>query len=162
MRIVLGEVVGDAGETGMHVGAAEILGGDFFTGGRFDERRTAQKDRPGALDDDGLVGHRGHVGAARGARPHDDRNLGDAFGRHPRLVEEDAAEMLLVGKHLRLERQERAARVDEVDAGQPVLERDLLRAQVLLDRDRVVGAALDGGVVGDDQDFAAGDASDAR
>jgi hypothetical protein len=31
--------------------------------------------------------------------------------------------------------------------------RDLLGAQVLLDRHRVVGAALDRGVVGDDQAF---------
>ena len=73
------------------------------------------------------------------------------LGRHPRLVEEDAAEVLAVGKDLGLQRQEGAAGVDEVDAGQPVLERDLLRAQVLLHGDRVVGAALDGGVVGDDR-----------
>ena len=123
MRIVLGEVVGDAREPRVHVGAAEILGGDFFAGRRFHERRTAKKDRPGALDDDRLVGHRGHIGASGGARAHHDGNLGDAFGRHPRLVEEDASEMFLVGKHLRLEGQERAARVDEVDAGQPVIER---------------------------------------
>src|SRR5215470_7981789 len=38
--------------------------------------------------------------------------------------------------------QERAARIDEVDARQPVLDRDLLAAQVLLHRHRVVGAAL--------------------
>ena len=81
--------------------------------------------------------------------------------RHPRLVEEDAAEVLAIGKDLGLQRQERAARVDEVDAGQAVLERDLLRAQVLLDRERVVGAALDRGVVGDDQHLAARDAADA-
>ena len=103
----------------------------------------------------------GHVRAAGGARAHDDGDLRDALGRHARLVEEDAAEMLLVGKDLGLQRQEGAARVDEVDARQPVLERDLLRAQVLLHRDRVVGAALDGGVVGDDQHLAARDASDA-
>ncbi len=70
--------------------------------------------------------------------------------RHRRLVEEDPAEVLAVGEDLVLQRQERAAGVDEVDARQPVLQRDLLRAQVLLDRHRVVGAALDGGVVGDD------------
>ena len=39
--------------------------------------------------------------------------------------------------------------------------RDLLGAQMLLHRDRVVGAALDGGVVGDDDAFAAADAADA-
>ena len=38
---------------------------------------------------------------------------------------------------------------------------DLLRAQVLLDRHRVVGAALDGRVVGDDHELAPGDDADA-
>ena len=77
------------------------------------------------------------------------------------LVEEDPAEVLAVGEHLVLHRQERAAGVDEVDARQPVVGGDLLRAQVLLDRDRVVGAALDGRVVGDDHALAAADPADA-
>ena len=36
--------------------------------------------------------------------------------RHPRLVEEDPAEVLAVGEDLGLQRQERAAGVDEVEA----------------------------------------------
>jgi hypothetical protein len=62
-----------------------------------------------------------------------------------------------VREHVGLHGQERAARVDQVGARQAVLERDLLRAQVLLDRQRKVGAALDGRVVRDDQRLAAGD-----
>ncbi len=77
------------------------------------------------------------------------------------LVVEDAAEVLAVGEHLVLARQERAAGVDQIDARQPVLPRDLLGTQVLLDGDRVVGAALDRGVVGDDHAFAPGDPADA-
>jgi hypothetical protein len=65
-----------------------------------------------------------------------------------------------VGEHLILGGQERPAGVDEVDARQPVLERDLLGAQVLLHGDRVVGAALDGGVVGHDHAQASGDPPD--
>ena len=78
-----------------------------------------------------------------------------------RLVVEDAAEMLAVGEHFGLRRQIGAAGIDQIDAGQPVLARDLLRAQMLLHRHRVIGAALDGGVVGDDHAFAALDAADA-
>ena len=66
------------------------------------------------------------------------------------------------GKHVVLPRQERAARVDQVDAWQPVLERDFLRAQVLAHGDRVIGAALDRRVVADDDAFEAGHAADAR
>ena len=72
-----------------------------------------------------------------------------------RLVVEDAAEVLAVGEHLGVLRQVGAAGVDEIDARQPVLARDLLRAQVLLDGHRVIRAALDGGVVADDHALAA-------
>ena len=69
--------------------------------------------------------------------------------------------MLAVGEHFGLMRQVGAARVDEIDARQPVLARDLLGAQVLLHRHRVIGAAFDRRVVGDDHAFAALDAADA-
>src|SRR5207344_831322 len=55
-----------------------------------------------------------------------------------------------------------AARVDEVDAGEPVLARDLLRAQVFLDREREVRAALDRRVVRDDDALATLDDADPR
>ncbi len=49
----------------------------------------------------------------------------------------------------------------EIDAGQVVLGRDFLGAQVLLDGQREVGAALDGGVVADDDALAAADTANA-
>ena len=134
----------------MHVRAAELLGADLLARRGLHERRAAEKDGAGAAHDHGLVAHRGHVGTTGRARAHDRRELRDARGRHARLVVEDAPEMVAVREDLGLQRQECAARVDEVHAGQLVLGCDLLRAQVLLDRERVVGAALDGGVVGDD------------
>ena len=80
---------------------------------------------------------------------------------HRRLVVEDAAEVFAVGEDLVLAREKGAARVDEVEAGQVVLQRHLLGAQVLLHRHRVVGAALDGRVVGDDDALATADPPDA-
>jgi len=67
-----------------------------------------------------------------------------------------------IGEDLGLQRQKGPARIDQVDARQPVLERDLLRADVLLHRRRIVGAALHRRVVGDDEHFAPRDAADAR
>ena len=83
------------------------------------------------------------------------------FERHLRLVEEDAAEMVAVGEDLGLVRQVRAAAVDQIDARQPVLLGDLLRAEVLLDRQRIVGAALHRRVVADDHHLPARHAADA-
>ena len=59
-----------------------------------------------------------------------------------------------VGEHLVLLGQVGAAGIHQIDAGQPVLARDLLGAEMLLDRQRIVGAALDGGVVGHHDAFA--------
>ena len=83
------------------------------------------------------------------------------FDAHLRLVEEDAAEMVAVGEDLGLVRQVRAAAVDQIDARQPVLLGDLLRAQMLLDRQRIVGAALHRRVVADDHHLPARHAADA-
>jgi hypothetical protein len=69
--------------------------------------------------------------------------------------------VLPVGKDLVLPRQEGTAGIHQVDARQVVLLRDLLRAQVLLHRHRVIGAALHGGVVGDHHAVHALDAADA-
>ena len=155
MVVVLGEMVGDARDPRVDVGAAQLLGAHLLAGRGFDQRRPAEKDRALLLDDDRLVGHRRHVGAARRARAHDHGDLRDARGRHGGLIVEDPPEMVAIGEHLVLARQMGAAGIDQIEAGQPVLARDVLSAQVLLDRDRIVGAALDRGVVGDDHALAA-------
>ena len=145
----------------MQVAATEILGRDHFAGGRLHQRRSAEKDGALVADDHGLVAHRRDVGAARRARSQHRGDLRDALRAEIGLVVEDPAEVIAVGEHLVLARQERAAGVDQIDARQPVLRRDLLRAQVLLDRNRVVGTTFDRRIVGDDHAFAAGDPADA-
>ena len=162
MLIVDRLVVGHAGDAGMDGAATEILGRHLLARRGLHQRRAAQEDRAGALHDDRLVTHRRHVGATGGAGAHHRGDLGDALLRHARLVVEDAAEVVAIGEDVGLHRQERPARVDEVDARQPILERDLLRPQVLLDRQRVVRTALDGCVVGDDHAGTAFDDADAR
>ena len=69
--------------------------------------------------------------------------------------------MLAVGKDLGVIGQIGTAAVDQIDAGQPVGLGDLLGAQMLLHRHRIIGAALDGRIVADDHAFAARDPADA-
>lgn len=69
--------------------------------------------------------------------------------------------MVGVGEDFILQGQKCPARIDQVEAGQLVFGGNLLGAQVLFDRQWEVGAAFHGGVVGDDQHFAARDAPDA-
>ncbi len=159
--IAFGEMVGDARGAAMDFRAAESLGVHHFPGGRFYQRRAAQEDGALFAHDDGFVAHRRHIGAAGGTRTHDHRDLWNVQRRQPRLVVEDAAEVIAVGKHLVLQGQKGAAGIDQVDAREVVFQRHFLRTQMLLDGDREVGATLHGGIVGHHHHFLSVDATDA-
>ncbi len=161
MLVREGEVVNDAALACVHLGAAELLGRDNLARRRAHERRAAEEDGARAAHDDRLVAHSRHVRSARSARAHHDGDLRDASRGHARLIEERAAKVLAVGEDIRLHRQERAARVDEVHARQPVLGRNLLRAQFLFNGHGEVRAALDGRVIGYDDARRARDDADA-
>ena len=85
----------------------------------------------------------------------------NALRAHIRLVVKDAAKVVAVREHLVLVGQIGAAGVDQIDAGQVVLLRHFLRAQVFFDRHGVVGAAFDGGVVADNHAVHAADPANA-
>src|SRR6056297_171063 len=159
--IVFGIMVGNTGDFTVYVCATEVFGGYYFTGGGFFQWRAGQEDGALVADDDGFVRHGGHVGATGGAQAHDDGNLGDVVGGHAGLVVEDAAEVVAVREDFVLPWQVGAARVYEVDAGQAVLQGDFLGPQVFFHRQRVVAATFNGGVVGDDHAFGAGDTAHA-
>ena len=148
MLVVLGEVIGNARDARVHVGAAEFFRRHDLASRGLHERRSRQENRP-ARDDHRFVGHRRNVRAARRARTHHRGDLRYSLARHARLVEKNTPEMVAVGKNLVLLRQERAARIDQVYTSEVILLGDLLRAQMLLDRQRVVRAAFDGRVVCD-------------
>ena len=161
VRVIERVMVGHARDPRMHLGAAQLLGRHHLAGRRLHQRRAGEKDRALAFDDDRFVGHRRHVRAAGGAGAHHAGDLRDRGRRHVGDVVEDAAEVLAVGKHVVLLGQVAAAGIDQIDARQAVLRGDLLRAQVLLHRHRVIGAALDGRVVRDDDALASADPADA-
>src|ERR1700761_558251 len=46
LAVVGGEVVGDAGDAGVELAAAQFLGADVFAGRRFHQGRAAEEDRP--------------------------------------------------------------------------------------------------------------------
>ena len=109
MRVVIGQVIGDAGSPAMHLASAKRLSIDGLRGRRFHQRRPAQEDRALVLHDDGLVRHCRNIGSARDTGAHHDGDLWDAAGREPSLVVEDPAEVVAVGEHLVLQRQISAA-----------------------------------------------------
>mmetsp|Transcript_45653 Transcript_45653/g.122749 ORF Transcript_45653/g.122749 Transcript_45653/m.122749 type:complete len:344 (-) Transcript_45653:720-1751(-) len=161
LRFVLSKVVGHARLGCVHVSTAKLLSRDILARCSLHERRTAKEDGAVALDNDILVGHCRHVRTTCRARAQDAGDLREARGRHVRLVVEDAAKVHAIREHLVLQGQERTARVHEVDARKSILDRDLLRPQVLLHRHRIVGAALDGRIVCHKEHLAPVDKADA-
>jgi hypothetical protein len=153
----------------------EVLCIDHLASSSLDQRRPTQKDGSILVHDHTLVGHGGNVCASGGARAHDHRNLWNVLRRHGGLVVEDATEMLAIREHIGLQRKERTATVDckcivhrtesdhdvvklthnnraihtKIYAGKMVLACNLLRTQMLLDRDRVVGTTFDSGIICD-------------
>ena len=145
----------------MHQGPPQVLGADFLPGRRAHQGGPGEEDGARAAHDHRLVAHGRDVGPSGGARAHHGRDLGDALGGEAGLVVEDAPEVLPVGEDLRLQGEEGPAGIHKVDAGEVVLQGHLLGPQVLLHRQGVVGAALDGGVVGHHQHRPPGDGADA-
>ena len=107
--VVLRIMIGHSGDPAMHVGSAKLFRRDFLSCSGFDQRRPAQKDRTLVANDNRLVAHGRHIGAAGRARAHNSRNLVETLGRHPRLVVENPAKVVAIRKYLGLQRQECAA-----------------------------------------------------
>jgi hypothetical protein len=148
VAVIFGDVVGDAADTAVHLGAAQRLGIHRLAGGGKGQLGTAEVHIALLLDNHRLVAQRRDVGATRRAGAHHHGNLLDAFGRHANLVVENAAELPHIGKDVGHFRQEGTTTVHQRDAGQAVCPGNLLRPHMLLAGHAVVGAALHGGVVG--------------
>jgi hypothetical protein len=88
--------------------------------------------------------------------------LRDVLGGHVGLIEKNPTKMIFVWEYFVLIGQVGSAGIHQIDARQMVFSRDVLSAKVLFDAHRVVGAALYSGVVGDDDAFNTGNATDAR
>ena len=67
MLVVVGEVIGNAGDLAVHVATAQRFGIDDLTGGRLHQGWTTEKDGALTADDDRLVSHRRHIGTTRSA-----------------------------------------------------------------------------------------------
>ena len=160
LHLVAGEMIRDAGNGAVHLGAAQRLAVDDLVDGGLDDLRSAEMDAAVARRHHDFVRQRRYVGAAGGAFAEHRRDLRNTRGRHPALPVEGAAEMVLIRKHLVALRQVRAAAIDQVDHRQAVFERDVLGANVLANGFLEEGSALGGRVIGDDHADHAADGAD--
>ena len=141
----------------MQFAAAQFFCGDSFACGSFDKWRTSKEDRSLPAHDDRLVAHGRHISTACSARAHHHSNLRDAARAHVRLVKEDAAKVVAIRKDLILIGKVRATGIHQIDARQMVFSRDFLCTKMFLHGHRIIGAALDGRVIGKNHNITARD-----
>ena len=79
VAIVVGQMVGDAGDLRVQVAAAQLLGRDDLAGRRLHQRWPTEEDGALVAHDDGLVAHGGHVRATGRARSEHGGDLRDAL-----------------------------------------------------------------------------------
>ena len=76
LLLVLGEVVGETGDLGVHLGSAELLVCRFLTGRHLDQRGAAEEHLGPVLDHHRVVAHGGEVGAPCGRAAEDEATVG--------------------------------------------------------------------------------------
>ena len=155
MRVILCQIIRNTRQTRMHFSAAQILSRHNLTRRSLDKRRTGQENRTLLFHNDRHIRHRRHISAPSRARSHHNRNLRNAFSTHLRLIVKNSAKVVTIGKHLVLIGQVRTPTVDQINAWQTVLFGNLLRAQVLFHRHRVICATLHRRIITNDHDFMA-------
>ena len=160
MFVIFGHMINHAGPTAMQVATAKILGTDLFTRRGLDQRWASKEDRTLIAHNDAFVGHCRDISATRSTAAHHAGNLRNALGAHIGLIEEDAPEMVAVGKDFILMRKVRAATVHKVDTRQAVGLGNFLRAQMLFDGHRVISATLYRRIVANNHALTARNATD--
>ncbi|MDT4842131.1 hypothetical protein FQZ97_760200 [compost metagenome] len=159
VAVVLGQVVAQARDVGVHDGAAQFFLGGDLAGGGLQQRRPGQEGPRAVAHHHDVVRQARLVGATRGRRAVRHGHHRQARGREPREVAEDVAaahEVLHAVLH------EVGARAfHQLDEGQLVLQRDLVQPQLLVQPHGLQRAGVDAGVGGADHAAHARHAPDA-
>src|SRR3954466_750192 len=141
----------------MHLRAAELLVVALLPRGHLHQRRTAQADLPPLFDHHDVIANAREEGTACGRVAEHQRDRGDRLRRLASQVAETPATR---DEDLTLRRQLRAAGLDQVDDGQPVLFGDLCTSTALLCSERVGRTAAHCRVIRADEAFGALDDTD--
>ena len=157
MGVIFSQMVGHAGDGRMHLAATQFFGFDLFAGCGKGQFRSAQIHKALTAHDHHFVTERGDIGTTRSAGPHDHGDLRHTIAGHANLLVKDGPELAFVGKDVLLIRQEGAAGVHEGDDGQAVFPGNFLCPDVFAAGDPEIGAALYGGIIGDDHALTAFD-----
>ena len=159
IAVVLGEIVAEPGNSGVHLGATEFLFGADLAGRSLQQRRPGKKSpRPAAHHHD-VIRQPGLVGAAGRGRAMRHRDHRQACRRQPRQIAKDVAAPDKILDPVA--QQVGASAFDQLHVRQLVLQRQFLHPQRLVQAVRLQRAGIDAGIVGADHAADAGDEPDA-
>ena len=133
----------------MHRSSAELLRSNLLPNRRLHQRRPGEK-QPAAFRHQHGIGHHRQIRAACHAHAHDGRDLRNILRRHHRVIAKDAPKIILIRKHILLQRKKHAGRVNQINRGNTILKRNRLRADHLLRRHGKERAGLHRGIVRND------------
>jgi len=136
----------------MNLGAPELLHGNHLADGGLDHRGTAKEGIGHLVDHDRLTGQIYYVCAAGSVPARTEGVLFEPFGGHPAHVKKEAAKLSPAGEYAGLHGQKSARRIGDVNARNARLVGNILRPQVFLRIDRIIGAGLYATVVTDHHD----------
>ena len=155
MVIIISQMIGNPGKPCMNIAPAQFFSANHFPGSGLHQRRPGEKNRSLLAHNHRFVRHGRHISPACGAGAMHDGNLRNSSGRHLRLIIKNPPKMFFVGKNLVLQGQKSPAGFNQIQAGQAVFQSNFLPAQMLLNRHRMISAAFNRGVIGNNH---AGDA----
>src|SRR5215813_2616879 len=154
IQFVFGQIIRQAGNLRMHLGAAQRLFVNDFASGHLDQRGPAEKDLRLILHHHDVIGHSGQIGAASRRIAEDDRDA-----RYPRLRAARDLFEACAARHedFMLNRKIGAGGFDQRDRCEMIRRGDLSQSRVFALADLADRAAFDRRFVGDDQTLAARD-----
>ena len=142
MCLVKSQVVTHTTLFAVEIGSTKVFLTDHFTSSCLHKRWPSQENRSSLLHHNDFVGHGRHISPTSSAATKHNSDLRNSLARHTSLVEKDTTEVVTVREHIILLGQEGPRRIYQVDAWKVVLLGDLLRTEMLLDRDREVSTTL--------------------
>ena len=147
-------------DLGVHLRAAEFFGCGFLPDGGLDQRRGGEE-KPASFGHQNVIAHYRQIRASGNTHAHDRGDLRNAHRAHHGVIAEYAAKVVGIGEYVFLQRQKNAGGIDEIQNGNAVFDRDVLRADHFLGGHRKERARFYGGVVRNDHHQATGHATGA-
>src|SRR5690606_29113601 len=96
MLVIFSQMIGYTGEAGMDINTTKVFTGNHFTGCSFDQWRAPEENGSPNGHKNSFIRHWRDIGTHRRTKTHHRSKLGNALGRHTRLIIENTSEVITI------------------------------------------------------------------